>query len=53
MTLSDEQLEEGTAVAIDFGKLRKIGESGLDVVPVVLRTRTPSACASTMSSDGC
>jgi phosphoribosyl-AMP cyclohydrolase len=30
-------LEEGTDVEIDFSKLRRIGTSGLDVVPVVLQ----------------
>jgi phosphoribosyl-AMP cyclohydrolase len=32
-----KQLEEGTTPAIDFSKLRQIGERGLDVAPVVLQ----------------
>jgi phosphoribosyl-AMP cyclohydrolase len=31
------ELEEGRAPAIDFGKLRKVGSGGWDVVPVVLQ----------------
>jgi len=30
-------LEEGLALQLDFGKLRKVGASGADVVPVVLQ----------------
>lgn len=30
-------LEEGTALTLDFNKLRKIGEAGQSVVPVVLQ----------------
>lgn len=32
------ELEEGTAVQIDFAKLRGVGASGFDVVPVVLQS---------------
>jgi phosphoribosyl-AMP cyclohydrolase len=31
------QLEEGTALSIDFGKLQKVGQSGAAVVPVVVQ----------------
>lgn len=31
------QLEEGAALAIDFSKLQKVGQSGADVVPVVVQ----------------
>src|SRR5512134_2725214 len=32
-----EELEEGLRARIDFSKLRRIGEAGYDVVPVVLQ----------------
>jgi phosphoribosyl-AMP cyclohydrolase len=32
-----KELEEGTAVALDFAKLQKIGDKGQKVVPVVLQ----------------
>lgn len=32
-----QDLEEGLAVQIDFGKVRAIGAGGVDVVPVVLQ----------------
>ena len=32
-----EDLEEGLAVRIDFSKLRRVGEAGYEVVPVVLQ----------------
>ena len=31
------ELEEGTRPQLDFGKLRKVGESGAQVLPVVLQ----------------
>jgi phosphoribosyl-AMP cyclohydrolase len=31
------ELEEGTQTQLDFGKLRKVGESGAQVLPVVLQ----------------
>jgi phosphoribosyl-AMP cyclohydrolase len=31
------ELEEGTSARLDFGKLRKIAETGQEVVPVVLQ----------------
>jgi phosphoribosyl-AMP cyclohydrolase len=31
------ELEEGTALRIDFSKLRKVGSAGYDVIPVVLQ----------------
>ena len=34
---SMEDLEEGLAVRIDFSKLRRVGEAGYEVVPVVLQ----------------
>jgi phosphoribosyl-AMP cyclohydrolase len=32
-----QDLEEGLALRIDFGKLRAVGAAGVDVVPVVLQ----------------
>jgi phosphoribosyl-AMP cyclohydrolase len=32
-----DDLEEGLAVRIDFSKLRRVGEAGYEVVPVVLQ----------------
>ena len=31
------EIEEGAALRIDFGKLRKVGAAGYDVIPVVLQ----------------
>ena len=31
------QLEEGAALSIDFGKLQKVGQTGVAVVPVVVQ----------------
>ena len=31
------ELEEGSELSLDFGKLRKVGETGQDVLPVVLQ----------------
>jgi phosphoribosyl-AMP cyclohydrolase len=35
--MSDEELEEGSEARIDFEKLRKVGQAGAAVVPVVLQ----------------
>ncbi|MGH0031655.1 MAG: phosphoribosyl-AMP cyclohydrolase [Myxococcota bacterium] len=35
--MSDAALEEGTNLALDFDKLRKVAETGAQVVPVVLQ----------------
>lgn len=31
------EVEEGSELRLDFGKLRKVGETGQDVIPVVLQ----------------
>ena len=36
-TLTHTELEEGAALAIDFGKLQKVGQTGAQVVPVVVQ----------------